>query len=193
MRIRFRSLLWFIPLLGIIVGLINAFGFIHGTFMPWYFVGKPSDPISKIIGIVDKNHLFVETDSGNIYSFEYNHYLRESSFLPFPIVWNKVEKQAIETDPIYKPTMNFISPPLLFKVKQQYEMAYPLVEGDQLVKFALSEDGNLWLWNYGQGGMAVLTYLMFPAIGLFYGSILAVIMRIGIFLWDRIRPPGLPY
>jgi hypothetical protein len=83
--------------------------------------------------------------------------------------------------------MNFISWPLLFKVKQQYEMIYQLVEGERLTKFALSEDGNLWIWNYGKGGMASLTLFIFPSIGLFYGSILAILIKIGIFFWAKIR------
>jgi hypothetical protein len=84
--------------------------------------------------------------------------------------------------------MKFISYPLFFKVKQQYEMQFPLVEGEYLVKLALSEDGNLWLWNYGQGGMAVLTYFIFPAMGAFYGTILALLIKAVIFVWKKTRP-----
>jgi len=41
------------------------------------------------------------------------------------------------------------------------------------------------MWNYGQGGFAVLTYVIFPGIGLFWGSVLAVLIKFGFFLWKK--------
>ncbi len=94
----------------------------------------------------------------------------------------------IEPDPIRQPIMAFIAWPLPFRVRQLYETTYQLVEGEMLTKFALSEDGSLWIWNYGAGGMASLTYVIFPVIGLCIGSILFFVVKVGAFLWTKNLP-----
>lgn len=187
MRRQKKFSLWIFPLLGIVVGIVYAYMFIHGLIVTWHFVGKPSENISRIIGFVDGNNLFVETETGNIYSLKYYNYSNGNDLLPIPIQWKREAKADIQPDPVRKPLMKFVSLPLLFKTKQIYEMQFPLVEGEYLVKFALANDGNLWAWNYGQGGMAVLTYFIFPAIGFFYGGSIAIVIKVGIFLWRKIR------
>lgn len=188
MPIRFRLKLWYLPLLGIILGILYAFMFKHGLIVTWHLIEKPPDNISEIIGVVDGKRLFVRTVSGDIYWFEYMNYINRDQLALPPILWTKEENHMIEPDPIRKPIMAFISWPLPFRVKQLYETTYQLVEGEMLTKFALSEDGNLWVWNYGAGGMASLTYFIFPIIGLFIGSILFLVIKVGIFLRAKILP-----
>lgn len=186
MRIRVKFKFWFFPILGVIFGIAYAFMFIHGLNVTWHFVGNPSENINKIIGLVGGRYLFVYTDSGKIYSLNYNIYLNGRDTLSSPIWWKIEDNNNLTPDPIRQPVMKFISLPLLFKVKQFYEMAHPLVEGEELVKFALSDDGNLWIWNYGQGGMSSITYFLFPFFGVIVGSILAVLTKVGLFLWKEI-------
>ncbi len=178
---------WLLPILGIVIGIVIAFVFIHGLSVPWQFLGNPSEKISRIIGFVGGYNLFVETGSGNVYSFECYTYMNGRKSLSRPIEWKHQPKNSVTPDPERKPFMKFISLPLLFKVKQVYEMEYPLVEGEHMVKLALSEDGNLWMWNYGQGGLAGLTYIIFPATGLILGGLLALVIKAGQYLWGKIK------
>ena len=57
---------------------------------------------------------------------------------------------------------DLISRPLLYKVKQMYVYEYTLVEGAGIIKFALSQDGKLWMWDYGSGGLAGDILPVFP-------------------------------
>lgn len=177
MNQRKKISLWIIPVLGIILGVLYAYMFIHGLVVNWHYIGKPSENIDRIIGFVGGNTLFVETEPGNYYSIKYYNYLNGNNSLPRPIEWKKEEITDLQPDPQRTPYMKFISYPLLFKVKQMYEMQFPLIEGEFLVKFALSMDGNLYMWNYGQGGMAPLTYIIFPIIGLVGGGFIALLIK----------------
>jgi hypothetical protein len=187
MQHRRKFPLWIIPVLGIIFGVIYAYMFIHGLVVTWHFVGKPSENIARIIGIVGGHNLFVETETGNIYSIKYYNYANLHDSLPLPIEWKKEVNSNIQPDPQRTPNMKFVSYPLLFKVKQMYEMQYPLVEGEFLVNFALSEDGSLWMWNYGQGGMTVLTYFIFPVIGFGGGVIMALFIGLTTLVYRKVR------
>jgi hypothetical protein len=187
LRVRFKFSLLLIPLLGGLFGYAWAFVFMHGLHVPWRFVGKPADKIFKIIGFVGGPNLFVETDSGDIYSLAYYNPSYGKLSLSFPVVWNKEENRIFEPTPTRKSYADFISLPLLFKTKQIYEMVFPMIEGNQLVKFALSEDGNLWVWEYAVGGFSGFSYIIFPIIGVIFGSILSLLIRIGIFITGKIR------
>lgn len=181
-----RFQLWIIPVLGIFFGIIYAFMFIHGLVVTWHFIGKPDEKIDQIIGIVDGHQLFVRTETGDIYSIDYYHHYRINE-LSSSIHWKKEEISSIQPDPPRYATMKFVSLPLFVNVKQKYEMSFQINEGELLVKFVLSKNGNLWMWNYGQGGMAPLTYFIFPVIGLVGGSIFAVIVRLIILIVDKSR------
>lgn len=187
MKRRRRFPLWGIPILGIIFGILCAYMFIHGLVVTWHFVGKPTENIARIIGIVGGHSLFVETETGNIYSIEYYNNVNGNDFLPLPINWKKESVSNLQPDPQRTPRLKFVALPLFFKVKQRYEMQYPLVEGEFLVKFALSEDGNLWMWNYGQGGMAGITYLIFPVIGFVGGGMIALLIRWTLLILEKVR------
>jgi len=171
--------LWVFPVLGIILGFAWAFIFMHGLVVPWQFIGKPSEPITKIIGFVGGPNLFVETESGTVYSIEYYNYINGRDFLPTPIKWTKVENTSLEPIPVRQGITNFISLPLVVRIKQTYEMEFPLVEGYFLAKFVLDENGDLWLWNYGQGGFAGITYILYPLIGALGGGFLALLIKLG--------------
>lgn len=188
MNSHFRLKFWYIPIFGVILGILYAFMFIHGLIVTWQLIGKPSDNISEIIGVVNLKRIFVRTVSGDIYSLEYTKYMNRVDSVFSPVSWIKEENHVIVPDPIRKPLMNFISWPLPFRVKQLYETTYLLVEGEMLTKFALSDDGNLWLWNHGAGGMASLTYIIFPVIGLLVGTVLFFVIKVGMFLWINTRP-----
>lgn len=179
--------LWVFPVLGIILGFSCAYIFMHGLAVPWQFIGKPSEPITKIIGFVGGPNLYVETESGMVYSIEYYNYINGRDFLPTPIKWTKIENSSVEPIPIRKGIMDFVSMPLLVKIKQTYEMEFPLVEGEFLAKFVLDEDGNLWLWNYGQGGFAGITYILYPLIGALLGGVLALLIKAGVWIWRKFR------
>jgi hypothetical protein len=180
LRNRFVFILLILPLLGIVLGILSAFVLIHGLAETWQFVGKPSSKIDKIIGLVGKD-LFVSTDKGEVY------YLPmlwgTGNLIPIPVRWVKEENTNIEPDPIRKyGSFDFIALPPLFKVKQIYEIDIPMTEGRSIIKFALSEDGNLWAWQYSTGSLAPLTYFIFPIIGGIAGLILAISILIGAFL-----------
>lgn len=184
---RKRIPVWIIPILGIVLGVLYAYMFIHGLVVTWQFIGKPSENIAHIIGFVGGHTLFVETENGNVYSIEYYNYLNGNEFLPTPIEWKKELNSNIQPDPQRIPIMKFVSLPLFVKVKQMYEMEFPLIEGEFLVKFALAEDGNLWMWNYGIGGFSVVAYIIFPGIGFGVGMISALMISVAIFIWEKVR------
>ena len=85
MRFRFGFRLWFLPILGVLIGVGYAFVFIHGLFVTWHLLGKPTDNISEIIGVVGPDTVYVSTNVGDIYSFEYYRYINvENSSFPPP-------------------------------------------------------------------------------------------------------------
>ncbi len=188
MRKRFRFRIWYLPVLGIVFGILYAFMFKHGLVVTWHFIGKPSENISEIVGVVNGKSLFVRTVSGTIYSIEYLKYINLGNVSMPSVSWMKEVNRDIKPDPVRKPVMTFIAWPLPFRIKQHYETTYQLVEGERLTKFALSEDGNLWMWNYGVGGMASLTYIIFPIIGLFIGSIFMLVIKIVVFIRRKKQP-----
>lgn len=174
-----------LPFFGMIFGMVYAFMFVHGLTATWALIGKPSDDISKIIGVVGQTNLFVSTVSGEIYSFDFSEYYygHNSSFADQlfssapPVIWKKENMLTIIPEPVRRPTFNFITWPLLFKEKQLYESTHQVIEGELLTKFALSKDGNLWIWSYGVGGMAGILYYFYPPIGLLFGLLLIPIIK----------------
>jgi hypothetical protein len=172
---------WVLPLVGIIIGVACAFVFNQKLTVTWQLLGKPTANISKIVGFVGQS-LFVETDSGDLYSFEYHNYVSGRNSLPTPILWKKEQNRNIEPDPVREPWTSYFTLPLPFKVKQLFvNEFFASAENGWLAKFAVSEDGNLWLWNAFTGGMSGLYYLFFPMIGLFLGGVLALLIT-------RVRP-----
>jgi hypothetical protein len=178
--------LWFFPIIGFVLGYVYAFMFVNGLVETWQFLGNPSENITRIISFGEENKIYVETVSGNVYSFHCC-LLNNNKALPTPIQWMKEDQNNIKSIPERSPKMKFISWPLLFKAKQLVQMAYNQIESELLVKLALSDDGNLWIWHYGRGGLSGLLYLIYPFRGLLYGGILAALIRVGILLRRKIK------
>lgn len=185
MQRRFRFTLWLLPFLGFIFGIVYVFMFVHGLTATWSLIGNPSIKISEILGDDGQTNLFVKTTSGDIYSFNYRPYFNghNSSFADRflstapTVMWKKENIKTFTPEVPRQPTFEFITWPVLFKVKQTYENAYPLVEGETLIKFSLSEDGNLWIWSYGVGELAGIMYFFYPPIGLLLGLLLIPIIK----------------
>ena len=162
MKTRTKIILWTLPLLVIVLTILCEFIFNSGLTVPWKFVGKPSESISNIIGY-DGFKLYVSTETGETYSLPYNQNFGDS--IPSPVQWVKEKNVKIGLDPIFEVrTEQFKSPPPPFKVKQIYKFAFPEIEGSNLNKFALSDEGNLWFWSYAKGVFQDLGILQLLAI-----------------------------
>ncbi len=182
MKVRFIFSFWYLIVLGIVIGLLFAFVFKSGLAVTWQCIGKPSSNISKIVGFVG-NKLFLTTENGDVYSIAYEEYLLVgNNSIPIPVEWVKEENKSIVPDSIRNSDEGFIILPPLFKIKQEYAMDFPNIEGSSLVKFVLSEDGNLWMWNYGVGAYSVLSLCLVPILGGIMGGILALILKFGIYI-----------
>ncbi len=180
--------LFFLPLLGLVLGYAYASLSLHGLFESWHFVGNPGEKIEQILGIREGRKLLVATESGRISSIEL--VLQKEVDLPLHPEWE--EEQLDTVDPVsYKDWgANFVSRPPLFPVEQIYELEYLYkVEGAGLVKFALAENGNIWMWNHQLAGLAGLAVYFYPVIGLFLGLIVAMILNAGAWLIGRDRTP----
>jgi hypothetical protein len=179
MKTHVKINLWTLPLLVIGLTWFYIYMVSNGLNVPWKFVGKPSEKIAKITGF-NSGKLYVETDSGEMYSLHYYHF---GDSLPPPDQWDKDNKYKKELDPIYESSYGytaFKSPPPLFKIKQIYQLSFPAVESSNLTKFALSEDGNLWYWAHAGGGFEGLFYFLILA-GEILLYVLALIIKFVIF------------
>lgn len=176
MRHPLKFSLWILPLLGFVLGLAYAYIVFNGLLATWHFVGKPDENIVRIIGIKEGRKLLVTTETGEIYSFGF--YYRGKVALPPQLSW---EKEQLDTvDPVSHSDWgaDFITLPPLFQVEQLYELEYLYkVEGKGEVKFALAADGNLWMWNHQNAGLAGLVYYFFPVMGFLVGSAVALFIK----------------
>ncbi len=182
----------FFPILGIVLGLAAAYLFAHGLFTTWIYIGEHPEGIEKIIGVVGGDRLFVETAAGNLYSLPfYDDSIEDPmSVIPRPLQWQIEEYRAVEPDPSHKPIIHLLSWPLFQRVKQEYVFFRQLVEGDAVEKIALSQNGALWLWHSGAGGMAGVTYFIFPIYGALAGGLIDSILLLARVL--NIRKTTLP-
>lgn len=141
-------------------------------------MGKPSEDFVRIVGTVDENNLLVETETGDNYSVKIYPWHSGRAALPTPIEWKKEENTNIQPYSPRTPFTKFLTFPLLVRVKQVYEMKYSETELETQFKFALSENGDLWMWNYGRGSLSGLTLIFFPAIWLVIEGFIALIVII---------------
>jgi len=152
MKTRTKLILWALPLLLIFATFLYIFIVGNGLNVPWKFVGKPSEDISKIVGYnYQVGKLFVSTDTGKMYSLPYHQF---GDPIPSSAQWTEDDTYKKELDPIYgdnNVTKDVLSPPTSFRAKQIYQFAFPVIEGTNINKFALSEDGDLWFWSAGSG------------------------------------------
>jgi len=182
---RTKLILWALPLLWIIATFLYIFVVRNGLNVPWKFLGKPSENISKIVGYnYQVGKFFVSTKTGKIYSLPYYHF---GDLIPSPTLWTKDDTYKKELDPIYgkaNATNVFLSPPTPFKLKLMYQFAFPGFEGTNINKFALSEDGDLWLWSAGGGVFkGVFNFLVLTIEILVY--LLALLLYLVIYLTRR--------
>lgn len=164
-----RFPIWIFPSLGVIIGFVLASIGSQGLISVWKKLNSPPEKIVRIIGNVDGYNLFVETITGETLYVEITHC----------VIYDNQSSQryvGIQAHPEQNYTPIFQIPPLLFPVKQYYNIAYFADGPRALLRFALSENGDLWSWNFCDNGYPSLKYCLFPLIGLFGGGILAVII-----------------
>lgn len=150
-----------------------------GLAVPWKMAGKPPENITKIIGInFSLGKLYVLTDTGLKYSTNFG---SPGNVIHYPIQWIRENDSNVVTYPIDESNANFKSPPPPFKVKQLFQFQYPTIEGTSEEKFALSEDGYLWYWSFGQGVFQGLFYALIVTIEI-VAYLLALLIRFVLFL-----------
>ena len=164
-----RFPLWIFPIFGVIIGYLLAHSYNQGSITVWEKLNSPPEKILRIIGNVDGYNLLVETITGETIYVETTHC----------VIYDNQSSQryvGIQAHPEQNYTPNFLIPPLAFPVKQYYNIAYFADGPKALLRFALSENGDLWSWNFCDNGYPNLNNCLFPLIGLFAGGILAVII-----------------
>lgn len=151
------------PLLGLIIGFFLAYGLEVGIFETWHSLGKPPEPVHRIIG-ANENAVYVQGTSGQIYLYTYFSFEGNRTN-----VWEEADQSDYQFSPTY-PGGYFITIPPLFRVMQMHEIdIFPLIEAGGEVKFVLAEDNTIWMWNHGSWGIAVIFLPVFPILGLALG------------------------
>lgn len=165
MKRRMKVILWSLPIIIIGLELLGLIIICKGLAVPWKFVGKPAQRITQIIGYeYTTRNLYVESESGEIFSLFYSY--RGSDSIPLPVQW--VKEKDFTLEPAYILTgkcESFSVPPLLTEVKQSYQFIFPSIESCAQTRFAISEDGNLWVWYYESGlcsYLSILAILLIP-------------------------------
>lgn len=189
--------LWLLPAIGLVLGVIYAYMWMHGLIAAWHLVGNPGESIASIVGVVEQKELFVSTDSGKIYSIEYKTYLENQDyFFDFAshsireqIIWTSEGLQEIKPDRLQPSGVDFMVRSGSFEEKQHYDMTEYSVDAERLTRFALSEDGNLWMWSYALGGKVPLKIAMYAFFGLIGGLLVALLVK-GAALAKRQNPAG---
>jgi hypothetical protein len=201
MRTRTKFILWLSPLFLIALEVLCLAIICSGLALPWKFVGNPSEKIARIVGyqyVPQKIYIF--TVSGEIYSLYYG--WGGSDSWPSPLEWVKEKDIHIQPDPDQNVNCGSSSPPLLFGEgiasiippvifwpKQVYRFGFNAVEFCNPTWFALSDDGNLWVWDYKNGLCAYLSIVialpLFPLEILAY--LLALLIGLVIFLMKKRR------
>ncbi len=115
--------LWILPFLGLAVGYVSAYLDFHGLLELWYRVGKPQENIVQIVGLMDSRKLFVETETGKIFSIALAD--ADKMTLAFPLVWNREDHVYGSPLPaIQYYGADFFTLPPLFEVVQLYQAEY---------------------------------------------------------------------
>ncbi len=164
-----RFPIWIFPIFGVIIGFVLASIGSQGSITVWEKLNRPPEKIVRIIGNVDGYNLLVETITGETIYVETTHC----------VIYDNQSSQryvGIQAHPEQNYTPIFQIPSLSFPVKQYYNIDYFADGPRALLRFALSENGDLWSWNFCDSGYPSLNHCLFPLIGLFAGGILAVIM-----------------
>ncbi|RPI85040.1 MAG: hypothetical protein EHM41_11845 [Chloroflexi bacterium] len=177
--INLKRFLWsgllLLPLLGLLTGYAYAHIFFNGIFAPWHLVGKPGKNIERIIGIRDVEKIIVAAESGDVYSLEFMH--QGEVALPSQLLWEAERADMVDSAYSKDWGEDFRTLPPPFSVKQLIMLEYVYkVEGRGEVKFALDDDGNLWMWNHAIAGLTGLVYFFHPVIGLMVGLVVVLVV-----------------
>ena len=187
MRLLRRFFLFLLPLLGVCLGYGLAYQEYHGLLVAWQPVGNPGEPIQQILGTQAARRLLVVTQSEKVSAQEFAEQQPRSLLLP--VNW----QPALGTDPDVHRELayfgaDFTPRKLPVQVKQIYTHEYIYrVEGKGELRFALAEDGNLWVWDHKISGLSGLIFIYYPLTGLLAGmALILLIMGIG---WLKQRSP----
>jgi hypothetical protein len=155
----FWIILWISPVFIILATIIYGKVVFSGLSVPWRLIGKPSENITKIIGVkFSENKLYVATSSGGINSLFIAGYLAGVSL---PVHWINEGDPNILIDPVSNyGGERFTPPPPPFKPIQIFEFGIPATESTQDYRFALSADGNLWYWHHVSSAYQGLFFVM---------------------------------
>lgn len=168
------NLVWMLAPLGLLIGIYAAFIFMHGTAETWKSLGKPGEDIVHILGLTEEMKAVVLTDSGQAYSIGLPIYSKKLE----SIQWEFVNDDIPIYESMESGNTSFISTPPLFRVKEFYETDISQPEVNAHLKLAISSDGTLWLWQYRIGGMAGVTYVVYPILGFIIGLIVAFFINL---------------
>ncbi len=178
--------LWLLPAIGLVLGVIYAYMWMHGLISAWHLVGNPGEPIASIIGVVDQKEIFVSTDSGKVFSIEYKTCLDDQDYLfdfgsrsiSEQVIWTGEGSQKIKPDRLQPSGVDFMVRSGSFEEKQRYDIIEYSVDAERLTRFALSEDGDLWMWSYALGGKVPLKIALYAFLGLIAGLLAALLVKI---------------
>lgn len=183
--------LWILPLLGLVLGLAYAHIYFNGLLKSWHFVGQPDEVIVEILGIKEGRKLVVATETGKIYSLGFHD--GDKVALPAQFAWEKEQLDSVDAISGRDWGTDFITLPPPFQVEQLYEHEYLYkVEGKAEVRFALTADGNLWMWNHQIAGLTSLVFYFYPVIGFLVGSAVALLIAGVIWLNGKVQQLNQP-
>ncbi len=149
-----RFLVWILPILGIILGIGFANLYIRGAFSTWGKASTSTEKISRIIGDVDEYNLLVETVSGETLYVQTTHcWIYDNN--------GSQRGVSIQSQPEQDYAADYPMWPLPSRVKQTYDIYYYSDGPKGLERFALTEDGELWYWNFCDSGWLDLGYCIF--------------------------------
>jgi hypothetical protein len=180
-----KAILWMIPFLAAGLGFAFAYAYLYGVLETWQFVGRPDENIVRIIGIQEGGKLFVSTESGRHYSLQtaqlyfYGLHYHGAVALSPKISWEKEQLEPIDLVSTRQPWYpDFVTLPPLFRVNQIYELEYVYrTEGKGEVRYALTEDGNLWMWNHEISGLSGLILYFYPFFGFLVGLTVVLVIK----------------
>ncbi len=169
---KWRFLSFLFPVFGLIIGLALAQLRLHGWFNTWK---KADDLPAKLSRIIDSGYnytLSVETLTGQIISWHFDHCI---------ISFGHDERlDGIESDPPVHAYNSYVIWPLGLPVKQYYNIAYYGDSSRGFMRFAVLEDGSVWSWNYCHPDYGDQFLIYYPMFGFILGGIIGLIFRFGV-------------
>jgi hypothetical protein len=166
-----RFPVWVLPILGIISGIVVANLYNLGALSFWTKAHNSPEKIDHILKNVDGYNLLVETISGDTLYVQTSHCW---------IYDNNVSQRyvGVQSQPEWDYSANYLMWPLGSRLKQTYDIAYYADGPKGLIRYVLTENGELWYWNFCDNGLMKLNLCFFPLFGLFAGIILVVLILI---------------